>query len=981
LALATLGAMTPVRGEACGSCTSPDEAFPPIGTAYCVSVSGTTSASCPALTYTVDLVTGERHAFTTQSACSAFAEFDAVISLFDPACNLVGTTRGQVGRPALDVTATVAGPHVLEVTGATPDDFGPFRIDATGHCSPQGFRIEPVAVRPTDGCSREIDLTFTTVGFGPFTWDWTITPIDPGTSATPSGARVETITSSVTQSCTIGGPGRYHVSAGVLNACFVASREATITLEDIDGPRITTSASPGDCPVRMAATAPGSSPSDRWRAPTDPPEPPATAAPMSHLPTCATGVLANTENPFYDVFVSCADGAFTARTGALHPVTLARGAAQGLLAGGADGTPATSRPFLRFNDRGFPEDLDDGTAHAFDPPDTPQEPASTGITVEWLRPGSYGPFVRCREEIVAFGTEPANAGIRITMSVSLATAAEFTRRCAIQWLLDHDAPGDAGPALVPFECDPPRAGPELTREHELGPSERGDVLALSANGPAAPYVVLTSAGRVEGRADARRPDRVVYGALDNLLGVDWDYTPTEGDAAADMDSAVLLNYGTSRADGISIDGGQTVSRSIVMFAASGLEGCGVLDPGGDTQVQACPYACVTVGSGADDECAVTAFDLVETSVGAPPCVGNPCLVELNGEGTHTYTWEAVDGEGNRRRSTVTVIGVDGPGCNHPPECQTSATYDSACRSLVIADAAVADRDGDTLTVAWRSDALAVAAVPASTVVVGTPALVPLDAVAVELAPDVPPCGVRAGLTLRVADGRGGLATCPVSVTFDDDVPPDLVGVPGDATVECDAVPPPAPVTAVDACDAVPVVELLERRVDGDCPGRYTLIRTWTATDHCGNLASATQVVIVRDTVAPFVAPTRVDLYTTWPPSHRMATFTMEQFAPVVRDGCSVPVTWRLAGCPSDQPDDAAGGARGADAWGDGATVADCTVATDGTSVSVRVERAGGGATSQVGRRYAVLVTATDACGNQSAPTPIGYIHVAHDQGR
>ena len=32
-----------------------------------------------------------------------------------------------------------------------------------------------------------------------------------------------------------------------------------------------------------------------------------------------------------------------------------------------------------------------------------------------------------------------------------------------------------------------------------------------------------------------------------------------------------------------------------------------------------------------------------------------------------------------------------------------------------------------------------------------------------------------------------------------------------------------------------------------------------------------------------------------------------------------------------------------------------------------------------GRRYAVAITATDACGNESEPVVIGFIYVPHDQ--
>jgi hypothetical protein len=159
----------------------------------------------------------------------------------------------------------------------------------------------------------------------------------------------------------------------------------------------------------------------------------------------------------------------------------------------------------------------------------------------------------------------------------------------------------------------------------------------------------------------------------------------------------------------------------------------------------------------------------------------------------------------------------------------------------------------------------------------------------------------------------------------------------------------------------------QSRVDGDCPGRYVLTRTWASTDRCGNATARSQVITVVDTTPPVVARGEADLHCLWPPSHWFVCFGREDFAPVVTDNCSEPVTWSFAGCASDQP---------ADSTGDGDTEADCVVAPDGSGACVRSERQGG---VPAGRRYAVAIVAVDACGNASEATPIGNVHVPHDQ--
>jgi FlaG/FlaF family flagellin (archaellin) len=108
-------------------------------------------------------------------------------------------------------------------------------------------------------------------------------------------------------------------------------------------------------------------------------------------------------------------------------------------------------------------------------------------------------------------------------------------------------------------------------------------------------------------------------------------------------------------------------------------------------------------------------------------------------------------------------------------------------------------------------------------------------------------------TWTATDNCGNSSSQTQVLTVVDTQAPVLSGVPGDATVQCDAVPAPGAPTASDNCDAEPLIEYAEVRVDGQCPDSYTLRRTWTATDNCGNSSSQTQLLTVVDTQAPVLS--------------------------------------------------------------------------------------------------------------------------------
>jgi hypothetical protein len=79
--------------------------------------------------------------------------------------------------------------------------------------------------------------------------------------------------------------------------------------------------------------------------------------------------------------------------------------------------------------------------------------------------------------------------------------------------------------------------------------------------------------------------------------------------------------------------------------------------------------------------------------------------------------------------------------------------------------------------------------------------------------------------------------------------PTFTSQPADTTVEC-SEPDVENLTATDNCGSPTVVYVGQNRTDGPCDNSYTLTRTWKATDACGNEATTSQTITVRDTTPP-----------------------------------------------------------------------------------------------------------------------------------
>jgi sugar lactone lactonase YvrE len=120
------------------------------------------------------------------------------------------------------------------------------------------------------------------------------------------------------------------------------------------------------------------------------------------------------------------------------------------------------------------------------------------------------------------------------------------------------------------------------------------------------------------------------------------------------------------------------------------------------------------------------------------------------------------------------------------------------------------------------------------------------------------------VTWTATDPCGNKATCAQSVVVVDNQAP-TISCPAPVTVSCASAVPPVntgSVTASDNCGSVTVSFVGDITTNQTCANRYTVLRTYRATDASGNSATCTQTITVNDTTPPTItAPSDVTTFT------------------------------------------------------------------------------------------------------------------------
>jgi len=222
------------------------------------------------------------------------------------------------------------------------------------------------------------------------------------------------------------------------------------------------------------------------------------------------------------------------------------------------------------------------------------------------------------------------------------------------------------------------------------------------------------------------------------------------------------------------------------------------------------------------------------------------------------------------------------------------------------------------------------------------------------------------------DACGNTRTATQRIVVTDTQKPNFTSTPANITVQCAAIPDPAPPAATDNCDTdVAVTYNGQTTTAGACPNAYTLTRRWTAADNCNNTRSISQRITVVDNVKP--------VFTSFPSNISIACHETPPpvGSPTASDGCG-PATVVYLGqsttsgtCPGNYQIKRTW--RATDACGN-STVATQTIQVSDSDVPVFTS-VPGPLTIECGDPLPPLVnpTASDACGGYVQITFLGNV--------
>src|SRR6185503_17418771 len=241
----------------------------------------------------------------------------------------------------------------------------------------------------------------------------------------------------------------------------------------------------------------------------------------------------------------------------------------------------------------------------------------------------------------------------------------------------------------------------------------------------------------------------------------------------------------------------------------------VIDPLPLASTINCPATPVFAVASGSDECG-SSFTLTFNDVTtAGACAGSYSV---------TRTWTALDACGNSSSAsqTINVQDISAPVIDPLPLASTI----NCPATPVFAVASGSDECGSSFTLTFN---------------------------------DVTTAGACAGSysvtrTWTALDACGNSSSASQTINVQDISAPLIDPLPLATTINCPATPVFAVASASDECGSAFTLTFDDVTTAGACAGSYSVTRTWTALDACGNASSASQTINVQDISAPVIDP-------------------------------------------------------------------------------------------------------------------------------
>jgi hypothetical protein len=107
-------------------------------------------------------------------------------------------------------------------------------------------------------------------------------------------------------------------------------------------------------------------------------------------------------------------------------------------------------------------------------------------------------------------------------------------------------------------------------------------------------------------------------------------------------------------------------------------------------------------------------------------------------------------------------------------------------------------------------------------------------------------------TWNATDACGNVGTASTSYYVFDNTAPSFDSVSETSFISCEDQLPETTYLVSDNCEGEVEVVISEAIEEGNCPNEYSVIRTLTATDVCGNVETATHTIFVQDNTNPVI---------------------------------------------------------------------------------------------------------------------------------